>query len=220
VSGHCNPAVLAREEAEALWPDREIGLLLSLGTGSPTEVSLSGQVSQKLIGFIGLSANTVQVHESMIRSYNQTHEPGFSPYVRLSVEHTIDKVRMDDHEQMGHIASCTQTYLEKEATAQLLARAVDLGFNRAPIIRKLGQRQSSLYRNDSGSMVPYGQITQSPTQQIQYTPYPQQQGYITQVPQSPYPQQQVPYGQQQPYPQLSPQPQLVQSPPPMASEVE
>lgn len=136
VSGHCNPAVLAREEAEALWPEREIGLLLSLGTGSPTEVSLSGQVSQKLIGFIGLSANTVQVHESMIRSYNQTHEPGFSPYVRLSVEHTIDKVRMDDHEQMGHIASCTQTYLEKEATAQLLTRAVDLGLVRAPIIRK------------------------------------------------------------------------------------
>ncbi|KAF8603706.1 hypothetical protein BDV93DRAFT_556406 [Ceratobasidium sp. AG-I] len=177
----------------------------------------------------------------MVRSYNQTHEPGCSPYVRLSVEHTIDKVRMDDHEQMGHIASCTATYLAKEASGQLLTRAVDLGLGRAPIIRKFDLRQSSLYRSDSmspsihpGAMVPYEQLTQSPTQQIQYAPqvqgypYPQQQGYPPQI--QPTFQQHIPYGQQPSHPQMQPQsalqtqypaqPTLVQSPPQMESEVE
>ncbi|KAG9079751.1 hypothetical protein FRC06_007510 [Ceratobasidium sp. 370] len=200
VSGHCNPSVLAREEAEQMWPGREIGLLLSLGTGSPTEVSLSGQVSSKLIGFIGLSANTIQVHEAVARSYNQTHESGHSPYVRLSVENTIDKIRMDDFEKMPQIASATATYLAKETSAQLLAHAVELGTGYTPIVRKDPSRQGSIFRSPSlsptyqSTAMPHGSPPQSPPFPQGSFGYPQQPAYFPQQPMYSF----APSGQQPP----------------------
>ncbi|KAG8718409.1 hypothetical protein FRC08_005311 [Ceratobasidium sp. 394] len=187
VSGHCNPAVLAREEAEQMWPGREICLLLSLGTGSPTEVSLSGQVSSKLIGFIGLSANTIQVHEAVARAYHQTHESGHTPYVRLSVENTIDKIRMDDYEKMPQVASATATYLAKETSVQLLTHAVELGTGYTQIIRKDPSRQGSVFRSPSLSPT-YLSGTMSPGSPPQSPPFPQgsfgypQQPYFPQQP--------------------------------------
>ncbi|CAE6490291.1 unnamed protein product [Rhizoctonia solani] len=165
VSGHCNPATLARDEADYLWPGRENWLLLSLGTGAPTEVSLSGNLPQKLLGFIGLSSNTVQVHEGAARAYHQTYQTGHSPYMRLSVEHAIDTVRMDDHEKMPQIAAATTTYLSKEVTRQLLDHAVELAVGETPIIRRDANRQNTLNRNPSVTTnYQYGIITppQSP----------------------------------------------------------
>ncbi|CAE6470395.1 hypothetical protein ACGC1H_000343 [Rhizoctonia solani] len=176
VSGHCNPAALAREEADYLWPGRENWLLLSLGTGAPNEVSLSGNLPQKLLGFIGLSANTIQVHEGAARTYHQTYQTGHSPYIRLSVEHSIDGVRMDDYEKMPQIAAATTAYLSKELTRQHLDHAIELAVGEIPIIRR-DLKQNTLHRNISLTTTnQYGIITppQSPPTYQSSPPYPQQ----------------------------------------------
>ncbi|CAE6479838.1 unnamed protein product [Rhizoctonia solani] len=175
VSGHCNPATLAREEADHLWPGRENWLLLSLGTGAPAEVSLSGNLPQKLLGFIGLSSNTIQVHEGAARTYHQTYQTGHSPYIRLSVEHSIDSVRMDDHEKMPQIAAATTTYLSKEVTRQMLDHAVELAVGATPILRRDLNRQTSLNRGPTVAINnQYGIITppQSPPGVQQPFAYP------------------------------------------------
>lgn len=131
VTGHCNPTTLAREEAEYLWRDpdnpRENVLLLSLGTGAPTAISLAGQLPQKLVGFIGLSANAIHTAEASTRYYNQRYEKNFSPYIRLSVPHDIDAIRLDDYEKLPAIAAATSTYLLKEEAKALLFQAVNMG---------------------------------------------------------------------------------------------
>ncbi|KAJ1299905.1 hypothetical protein OPQ81_005020 [Rhizoctonia solani] len=179
VSGHCNPATLAREEADHLWPGRENWLLLSLGTGAPNEVSLSGNLPQKLLGFIGLSSNTIQVHEGAARIYHQTYQTGHSPYIRLSVEHSIDSVRMDDHEKMSQIAAATTTYLSKEVTRQLLDHAVELAVGQTPILKRDPNRQNTLNQTPMvATNYQYGIMTppQSPPtaqQLFTYTPSPE-----------------------------------------------
>ncbi|KAH7332700.1 acyl transferase/acyl hydrolase/lysophospholipase [Rhizoctonia solani] len=199
VSGHCNPATLAREEADHLWPGRENWLLLSLGTGAPAEVSLSGNLPQKLLGFIGLSSNTIQVHEGATRTYHQTYQTGHSPYIRLSVEHSIDTVRMDDHEKMPQIAAATITYLSKEVTRQMLDHAVELAVGTTPILRRDSNRQSILSHsptvftnNQYGIMTP----PQSPPVVQQPFTYPQQLEYNSQPMMCPPPLYSVPYGDQ------------------------
>ncbi|KDN33704.1 hypothetical protein RSAG8_13200, partial [Rhizoctonia solani AG-8 WAC10335] len=177
VSGHCNPATLAREEADYLWPGRENWLLLSLGTGAPSEVSLSGNLPQKLLGFIGLSSNTIQVHEGAARTYHQTYQTGHSPYIRLSVEHSIDAVRMDDHDKMPQIAAATTTYLSKEVTRQILDHAVELAVGEIPIMRRDPNRQNGLNRSPSvATKNQYGIMTppQSPSVTQKPLNYPQQ----------------------------------------------
>ncbi|QRV97071.1 patatin-like phospholipase protein [Ceratobasidium sp. AG-Ba] len=126
VTGHCNPSELAREEAEAIWPGRKIGLLLSLGTGAPQEISLAGSNSSKLVSFIALSANTAQVHERVSRYFNQVCD-GQSPYVRMSVEHSIDSIRLDDYEKLDQIAASTESYLGTENIKTRLDAAIGLG---------------------------------------------------------------------------------------------
>ncbi|KAF8748034.1 Patatin-like phospholipase [Rhizoctonia solani] len=111
VSGHCNPATLAREEAE--------------------------------------------VHEGAARSYHQTYQTGHSPYIRLSVEHSIDTVRMDDHEKMPQVAAATTSYLSKELTRQLLDHAVELSVGMTPIIRRDSDPTlTTSYRDHYGMMTP------------------------------------------------------------------
>ncbi|KAG9094821.1 hypothetical protein FRC07_011252, partial [Ceratobasidium sp. 392] len=142
------------------------------------------------------------VHEAVTRSYNQTHEPGHSPYVRLSVENTIDKVRLDDFEKMPQIAASTSTYLATETTGQLLQRAVELGTGSIPIVRRDPSRQGSVFRSASLSptwqptmVLPAGYPPQSPPMPSQLFNYPQP----NQTPQPPmYPQQPgfAPPGQQ------------------------
>ncbi|KAG9086051.1 hypothetical protein FS749_003939 [Ceratobasidium sp. UAMH 11750] len=134
LSGHWNPSSLVQEEVEKIWPRREICLLLSLGTGSLSEVR--GTTSSRLKNFSLRSADAGRMHETVARFYNQTYESGCSPYVRLSVEKMPDKVRLDSFKDVPKIAAATQEYLEKSATADLLARAAELGAGRARIMRK------------------------------------------------------------------------------------
>ncbi|KAG8750384.1 hypothetical protein FRC11_010462 [Ceratobasidium sp. 423] len=155
VTGHCNPTTLAREEAECLWPDRRNVFLLSLGTGAASAINLSGQLSQKLIGFIGLSANAIQTAEAATRYYNQRYEKGCSPYVRISVPSDIDDVRMDDYQKMPLIASATATYLLKEDTMVQLAHAVDIALDPKKLQPKIRKGTSDeappAYPQETGS---------------------------------------------------------------------
>ncbi|KAH7338410.1 acyl transferase/acyl hydrolase/lysophospholipase [Rhizoctonia solani] len=108
VSGHCNPTWLAMQEVKHLWPDRKIGLFMSLGTGSPTRVALQAPVRRFILGFVHLSANTVQIHEMAWREFKRKY--AVSPYVRLSVDHEISKVRLDDPSMLDNITAASLTY--------------------------------------------------------------------------------------------------------------
>ncbi|CAE7067064.1 unnamed protein product [Rhizoctonia solani] len=134
VSSHCNPSWLAMQEAKQLWPKRKIGLFMSLGTGSPNKVALQAPMRRFILGFIYLAANTVQVHEMAWREFKRKYE--VSPYVRLSVDHEISKIRLDDPSRLDNITAATLTYLEVARTSHQIQRAVDLATGAKP--SKLG----------------------------------------------------------------------------------
>jgi len=149
VSGNCNPTRLAMEEVEKLWPDRDIGLVLSLGTGSPSTISLQGPVYQLALAFVNLSSNTFQVHEAAQKHFNKTYSP--SPYIRFSVEQHLEKVLLNDYEavvgETKIIASVTKSYLAMEQQIQQMQRCVDLGTGllRAEQRPSLVERSSSMF---------------------------------------------------------------------------
>lgn len=111
VTGHCNPTALALEEVEKLWPDREIGLLLSLGTGSPSKIPLQGQAHQILQALVNLSTTTVRTHEDTFRTFDRLY--AVSPYVRFTVDYHIEKIRLDDYSSLPKLAEDTFAYLQK-----------------------------------------------------------------------------------------------------------
>ncbi|CUA73013.1 Phospholipase A I [Rhizoctonia solani] len=125
ISGHCNPSGIAIREAEYLWPNRQIGLFMSLGTGSPTMIGLRSKwLFSMFRDFINLGASTVQVHEMAWREFNQKYQ--VSPYVRLSVDHLISKISLCDHSRLGTIMAATHAYLEVARTSLKVQRCVEL----------------------------------------------------------------------------------------------
>ncbi|KAJ1306179.1 hypothetical protein OPQ81_010888 [Rhizoctonia solani] len=123
ISGHSNPSWLAMQESKYLWPDRKIGLFLSLGTGSPNVVALQAPIRRFILGFVYLAASTVQVHEMAWREFYRKYE--VSPYVRLSVDHEISKVRLDDPSSLDNIIAATLAYLEVVRTSEKVQRCVE-----------------------------------------------------------------------------------------------
>ncbi|KAB5589238.1 Patatin-like phospholipase [Ceratobasidium theobromae] len=126
VSGNSNPSLLALEEIEKLWPkERKIGLFLSLGTGSPNQVALQGQVTQLAFALANLTTNTIHVHEKAVLWFTQHFtDKSQNPYERFTVESSIQGVRMDDHSSLPKIAEETTVYLRKEV--EKMKRLVEL----------------------------------------------------------------------------------------------
>ncbi|KAF8603598.1 FabD/lysophospholipase-like protein [Ceratobasidium sp. AG-I] len=175
VSGNCNPTTLAIDEVDKIWPDREVGLLLSLGTGSPSAVSLQGQLHQLAAAFMNLSSNTVHVHESTSRMYDRLYT--LSPYIRFSVDHQLEKIRMDDYRFIPEIAAATASYLEMEQTTQLMKRSVALAVNElTPVLKPACLRKLSLMKRTPPT---------SPTVTIPAPPYEQKPQLTLTVPAQP-----------------------------------
>ncbi|CAE7228462.1 unnamed protein product [Rhizoctonia solani] len=134
LSGHCNPSWQAIQEAKRIWPKpsrkSKIGLFMSLGTGSPSKVPLRAPIHSFILGFVYLASNTVQIHEMAWREFKRKYE--VSPYVRLSVDHDISKIRLDDPSRLDDIKVATLTYLEFARTSEKIQRCVELATGTKP----------------------------------------------------------------------------------------
>jgi patatin-like phospholipase/acyl hydrolase len=113
VSGNCNPALLAVREAESLWPNRPVGCLLSIGTGSPSTIAVKGWIHELAKNFAALATECNRVHEMLEHTYkNRPH----SPYFRFSVVGGLAKIRLDEWEEIspngsGRLAALTDAYM-------------------------------------------------------------------------------------------------------------
>ncbi|CUA67580.1 Calcium-independent phospholipase A2-gamma [Rhizoctonia solani] len=125
VSGHSNPSWLAMQEAKYLWPKRQIGLFMSLGTGSPSMIEFRSKWALSMFrDFINLGTSTGQIHEMAWQKFNDDYQ--ISPYVRLSVDHLISKVSLSDLSSLDKIVAATHAYLEVARTSDKVQRCVQL----------------------------------------------------------------------------------------------
>ncbi|EUC60757.1 patatin-like phospholipase [Rhizoctonia solani AG-3 Rhs1AP] len=134
VSGHCNPSWLAMQEVKHIWPNHKIDLFMSLGTGSSNRVTLRGPINNFARGFIYLASSTVQFYEMAWREFRRRYQ--VSPYVRLSVDNEISKIRLDDPSRLDDITAATLAYLEVARNSEKVQRCVELATGIMP--SKLG----------------------------------------------------------------------------------
>jgi hypothetical protein len=120
--GFNNPTRELLKEAKSEYGDeRQIALILSLGSGRPKELSLDikGELDTTVDLFMKLIVSGEIVEKEI--SY-QLYDIG--AYMRLNVDRGVDEIRFHDWDLLGRIKSYTSSYLESELVTRLINRSV------------------------------------------------------------------------------------------------
>jgi hypothetical protein len=120
--GFNNPTRELLKEAKSEYGDeRQIALILSLGSGRPKELSLDAKVESDtttdLLMKLIVSGEMVEKEISY-----QLYDIG--AYMRLNVDRGVDEIRFHDWNLLGRVKSYTSSYLESELVTRLVNRSV------------------------------------------------------------------------------------------------
>lgn len=135
-TGWNNPTVEAITEAHKIWPDRQIGCLLSIGTGLEKAIQLghddeiSPEFSTQLLDNLAPKASfqlevakyivaSLTSCEKIHRDISSQFPDRIAPhknYFRLNVPQGISEIGLEEWEKIGDIIALTQNYMEHGET--------------------------------------------------------------------------------------------------------
>ena len=148
--GHNNPSLLVLDEAKRLFTTRQIGCLVSIGTGQGEIISIQKPgLFQQVI-----PTNVIGALRSMATDCEKTHEEVLgrfeslpNTYFRLNVEHGMQDIRLSEWEKLTDVEAHTAQYMKKrevEEKLALLAAAIRDSDTRGRLaIAQLGMIKSS-----------------------------------------------------------------------------
>jgi len=125
--GRNNPSLLVLEEAKKLFGARQIGCLVSIGTGQGNIISIQKPgLFQRII-----PTNVISALRSIATDCEETHEEvlkrfGSLPntYFRLNVEHGMQGIRLAEWERLGNVRAHTEHYMKKQEVDERLTLLV------------------------------------------------------------------------------------------------
>ena len=121
--GRNNPSRLVLDEAKRLFSFRQIGLLLSIGTGMSKVISIKKSgISQRIV-----PTDAVDPLKAIVTDCEATHETmsdlfANSPntYFRLNVDQGMHEIEFSEWEKLSNVGSHTTQYMNrKEVDAKL-----------------------------------------------------------------------------------------------------
>jgi len=108
-----NPCKQVLEEAGRLWPGREIGCIISLGTGMPRVLSMQGSSlynswdPRDWVGVLTRIATLCdQTHQDMLRKRELRGK-----YFRFNVQQGMQTISLQEWTKLGEVATHTEVYL-------------------------------------------------------------------------------------------------------------
>jgi predicted acylesterase/phospholipase RssA len=119
---HNNPVNMALEEAQSVWPDRDI-LLVSIGTGVPPELPIDGNLANIAEQMKNIATDTQQTHRTFYESHRSTMVDQ-NRYFRFNVP-GAGGIGLAEWRAMPTLAGNTQSYLSDGETADKLEKCVN-----------------------------------------------------------------------------------------------
>ena len=126
--GRNNPTPQVLEEAELMFPDRNIACVISIGTGKPGMINVPtpGFFERNLVpvgviqAMVAIATDCEETAQQMEKKFK--HPP--KVYFRFNVEHGLQNVKLGDWDRMGEVAAHTRSYMNMPEVDQRLAPAV------------------------------------------------------------------------------------------------
>jgi hypothetical protein len=132
--GCSNPTEFLLEEARALFPDRKVAAIVSIGSGHAQTIQIAEETTRRRMSGFGesvmarvlratyeMALDNERVAERMARRFADI-ELG---YYRLNVEQGMQGIGVKEWERMNEVAAHTQTHLARVETKTKLEKLVD-----------------------------------------------------------------------------------------------
>ena len=137
-AGKYNPAPLVLDEAvQNEWPGREVGVVVSIGTGKRPPDS-KGKESEWWEGFLGGTFGDLaearrrliskleaceDTHKFMVREHLAARGTSVENYYRLNVEVGVGEFGMNEWNRLADISTSTRRYLGRSAERNMVQNA-------------------------------------------------------------------------------------------------
>ena len=144
-----NPSRLLLDEVNDIFGSRQIGCLLSIGTGQGEIISIKTPgIFQRVVptdvidALKAIATDCEGTHETLLRLF--ANSP--NTYFRLNVEQGMQSIQLSEWEQLGKVEAHTTQYMRKKAVDEKLALLVNaIRVPRAQLtIDQLGTEESPL----------------------------------------------------------------------------
>ena len=127
--GRNNPSRLVLDEAKRLFGTRQIGLLLSVGTGMAKRISIKkSRIFQRIVptdvidAVKAVATDCEATHESMVDLF--ANSP--NTYFRLNVDQGMQEIKFSEWEKLGNVEAHTTQYMNRNEVDAKLGLLVDL----------------------------------------------------------------------------------------------
>ncbi|KAJ7033029.1 hypothetical protein C8F04DRAFT_636243 [Mycena alexandri] len=128
--GSNNPSKIVLDEAKRVFPDRQIGCIVSIGTGQVGIISIDRpRLSQRLIptdvieALQGIATDCEAKHEEMLALFDNSP----NTYFRLNVDQGMQNIKLSEWEKLSNVEAHTAQYMrrkEVEKTFTLLVHGM------------------------------------------------------------------------------------------------
>jgi predicted acylesterase/phospholipase RssA len=145
--GSNNPSKVVLDEAKKVFPDRQIGCIVSIGTGQGDIISIDKPgCFQRLIptdvikALQGIATDCEARHEEMLALFDNSP----NTYFRLNVEQGMQNIKLSGWEKLSNVEAHTAQYMRRKEVEKKFALLVNvIGNPRGQLtIEQLGTAES------------------------------------------------------------------------------
>ncbi|KEP52390.1 kinesin light chain [Rhizoctonia solani 123E] len=132
-----NPLAHVLTEVKALYPDRYVSSITSIGTGHTRTIQIPNTSLLRhllpipaIVAMKAIATDTERVAEDMARRFNSTN----GVYFRLNVDQGMQDVGMDGWEQLSEVLEHTSAYMKPVGVSQRISKVAEAIHSKMPSV--------------------------------------------------------------------------------------
>ncbi|KAH0559979.1 hypothetical protein GP486_003495 [Trichoglossum hirsutum] len=112
--GNNNPILSLIDEARHLWPKRDIGCIVSVGTGIPASRDIGRTIMPLFDSLKAMVVDSEKTADEFREDMKSKHGVNQKVYFRLNVQHGLEQIGLEEWKEAGRIKVATEAYTKRE----------------------------------------------------------------------------------------------------------
>ncbi|KAL9042408.1 MAG: hypothetical protein Q9214_003789, partial [Letrouitia sp. 1 TL-2023] len=114
--GYNNPIRALMEEKSHIWPDRQVGCIVSIGTGIPVSRDFGRTIKPLFNKLKEMATDTEKVAREFEEEMKHKHGNEQKVYFRFNVQQGLEQVGLQEWKEMERINVATRDYLKSHSS--------------------------------------------------------------------------------------------------------
>jgi hypothetical protein len=112
--GYNNPIKPLIDEARHIWPNKDIGCIVSIGTGMHASRDIGRTIKQLFDTLKAMATDSEKTADEFREDIKEKHGVDQKVYFRLNVQHGLEQVGLEEWKEADRVMVATRDYIRKE----------------------------------------------------------------------------------------------------------